>query len=99
MQLPSMSALGSVQLGTMLGKLNGVMDATTPTGCRSIRHSTPRLTAMTSPATICGSEQANSVSSIDFSTSAVASDATLPFSSATSADSSPRFCSINVRYR
>ena len=32
MQLPSAMALGMVQFGTMFGKLNGVIDATTPSG-------------------------------------------------------------------
>ena len=32
MQLPSAMALGIVQFGTMFGKLNGVIDATTPSG-------------------------------------------------------------------
>ncbi len=31
MQLPSASALGMVQFGTIAGKLKGTMDATTPT--------------------------------------------------------------------
>ena len=32
MQLPSAIALGIDQFGTMFGKLNGVIDATTPSG-------------------------------------------------------------------
>jgi hypothetical protein len=32
MQLPSAIALGIDQFGTIFGKLNGVIDATTPTG-------------------------------------------------------------------
>ena len=60
MQLPSAIAFGIDQFGTMFGKLNGVIDATTPSGKRSMRHSTPRLTSSTSPGAICGSEQANS---------------------------------------
>src|ERR1041385_5503633 len=66
MQLPSAIAFGIDQFGTMFGKLNGAIDATMPTGNRSMRHSTPRLTSSTSPDAICGSEQANSVSSADF---------------------------------
>ena len=72
----------------MFGKLNGVTAATTPTGNRSTRHSTPRLTSSTSPGAICGSEHANSVSSADLSTSARASLAIFPFSSVTRAASS-----------
>ena len=81
MVLPTAMALGIVQLGTMDGKLNGVMDATTPKGTRSIRHSTPLLTSWISPEAIWGKEQANSVTSIDFSISAFASPNVLPFSS------------------
>ena len=45
MVLPKAMALGMVQLGTIAGKLNGDMEATTPKGTRSERHSTPRLTS------------------------------------------------------
>src|SRR5271156_2001796 len=31
--LPQASAIGNIHMGTMAGKLNGVMPATTPTGC------------------------------------------------------------------
>ncbi len=96
-QFPSAIALGSVQCGTMLGKLNGAMDATTPTGCRSVRHSTPRLTSITSPVTICGSEQANSVSSIALEISASASDLVLPCSSLMRAASPAKSRSSKVR--
>ena len=44
------------------------IDATTPSGKRSIRHSTPRLTSSTSPGAICGNEHANSDTTADFST-------------------------------
>ena len=45
-------ALGNVQLGTILGKLKGTMDATTPKATCSVLHSTPRLTSrMSSTAT------------------------------------------------
>ena len=64
----------------MLGKLNGVIDAVTPSGARSTRHSTPGLTSRTSPVTSCGSEQANSVTSIARTTSARPSSTVLPFS-------------------
>lgn len=36
-------ALGIVQLGTIAGKLNGTMEATTPSGTCSVRHSTPYI--------------------------------------------------------
>src|SRR5476651_675361 len=94
MQLPKAMALGIVQLGTMLGKLKGTIDATTPRGTYSVRHSMPLLTSSSSPVMSCGNEQANSVSSMDFSTSATASVYVLPFSSDTSlASSSKRWCS------
>ena len=32
--LPQAMASGNIHIGTMAGKLNGVMPATTPTGCR-----------------------------------------------------------------
>src|SRR5262245_10874551 len=61
MQLPKAIALGMVQFGTILGKLNGTMEATTPNGTRSVLHSTPLLTSSTSPVVNCGKEVANSV--------------------------------------
>src|SRR4051812_5917144 len=99
MQLTRAIAFGIVQFGTMLGKLKGVIDATMPTGYHSTRHSTPLLTSSTSPAVICGSEQANSVSSADFNTSARPSERILPFSSVTSAESSSMFFSSSALYR
>src|SRR5689334_13682633 len=72
-QLPRAIALGIVQFGTMLGKLNGTIDATTPKGTYSVQHSIPLLTSNSSPVTSCGREQANSASSIAFSISATAS--------------------------
>ena len=32
--LPQAMAMGNIHIGTMAGKLNGVMPATTPSGCR-----------------------------------------------------------------
>ncbi len=75
------------------------MDATTPMGTRSLRHSIPLLTSSNSPVINCGNEQANSVSSIDFSISACASVFVLPFSSLIRADSSVIFFSSNCLYR
>ena len=97
MQFPRAIAFGIVQFGTMFGKLNGVIEATTPIGNRSILHSTPRLTSRTSPAVICGSEQANSVSSMDLRISALASAYTLPFSSVTRAVNASMSRSRRVR--
>ena len=60
-QLPSAIAFGIVQLGTMAGKLNGTIEATTPNGTCCVRHSIPRLTSKISPVINCDNEQANSV--------------------------------------
>src|SRR5687767_840303 len=98
MQLPSAIALGMVQLGTMAGKLNGTIEATTPSGTCSVLHSTPLLTSRISPVTSWGSEQANSVSSMHFSISARDSFMVLPFSSLQSAASSLRSLSNKYLY-
>ena len=71
--LPSTKAFGMVQFGTMLGKLNGEIEATTPIGKCSTLHSTPLLTSSSSPDMSWGIEQANSVNSALFKTSAFAS--------------------------
>ncbi len=42
--LPQAIATGNIQHGTMHGKLNGVMPATTPSGWRSVQLSMPVLT-------------------------------------------------------
>ena len=39
--LPQARALAAIHSGTITGKLNGVMPATTPTGCRTVWTSTP----------------------------------------------------------
>jgi hypothetical protein len=39
--LPVASAIGNIHIGTMQGKLNGVMPATTPSGWRSTQLSMP----------------------------------------------------------
>jgi hypothetical protein len=39
--LPQASATGNIQHGTMHGKLNGVMPATTPSGWRRVQLSMP----------------------------------------------------------
>lgn len=35
-EFPHASAIGNIQIGTIAGQLNGVMPATTPTGCRML---------------------------------------------------------------
>src|ERR687889_2371956 len=39
--LPVAIATGCIHIGTMIGKLNGVIPATTPSGCRNEYTSTP----------------------------------------------------------
>jgi hypothetical protein len=39
--LPQAIAIGCIHIGTMMGKLNGVMPATTPSGSRKENTSTP----------------------------------------------------------
>src|SRR6185437_3700597 len=97
-QLPKAMAFGMVQLGTILGKLNGTIDATTPNGTCSILHSTPRLTSKTSPPISCGNEQANSVNSILFSISAIDSPMVLPFSSEHNSAKDCKFFSNKLLY-
>ena len=49
MALPQASALAVIQSGTMTGKLNGVIPATTPTAWRSELTSTPWETWLENP--------------------------------------------------
>src|SRR6185312_17002228 len=98
MQFPRAMAFGIVQFGTMVGKLKGTIDATTPNGTCSVRHSTPLLTSSVSPVTSCGSEQANSVNSMHFSISATDSLMVLPFSSLPKAASSSLCSSSKYLY-
>src|SRR4051794_38447178 len=72
--LPQATAFASIQSGTMTGKLNGVMPATTPTGCNTVWTSTPLDTsALKAPLSSCGSPQANSTHSKPRATSPSAS--------------------------
>ena len=43
--LPSVSAIGNIHIGTIAGKLKGVMPTTTPSGSRRYSHVTPRETS------------------------------------------------------
>ena len=79
--LPRANAIGMVQCGTIIGKLNGVMHETTPIGACWMEQSNPGLTSSDSPETKFGKEQASSVSSIALSTSAFDSPIVFPFSS------------------
>ena len=63
--LPQASATGNIHIGTITGKLNGVMPAQTPTGWRTEKLSMPRPTcSVTSPRIRCGMPQANSTTSM-----------------------------------
>jgi hypothetical protein len=53
--LPEAMASGNIHMGTMTGKLNGVMPATTPSGWRSVQLSMPVETwSVKSPLSSCG---------------------------------------------
>jgi hypothetical protein len=84
--LPQAMAMGNIHIGTMAGKLKGVMPATTPSGCRSEYESTPVDTfSENPPLSRCGMPQANSTTSRPRATSPAASEATLPCSAVISA--------------
>ena len=90
--LPHASATGAIHSGTMTGKLNGVMPATTPSGWRSECESTPEDTdGVASPLSRWPRPQANSTTSRPRVTSPVASESTLPCSRVISAARSSRW--------
>ena len=79
--LPAAMATGNIHIGTMTGKLNGVIPATTPSGWRSVQLSMPVLTwSVKSPFSSCGMPHANSMMSMPRDTSPCASVNTLPCS-------------------
>ena len=87
--LPQARAIGNIHIGTMAGKLNGVIPATTPTGCRMEYASTPLETfSENPPLSRWGMPQAKSTTSSPLATSPAASEATLPCSAVMSAASS-----------
>ncbi len=97
---PQATALASIQSGTITGKLNGVMPATTPTGRSTVWTSTPvDASALCEPPSRCGMPHANSTHSMPRATSPSASDRTLPCSPVTSAARSPRWASSSSRRR
>ncbi len=97
---PQAIATGNIHIGTMAGKLNGVIPATTPSGWRIEYASTPVDTfSENAPLSRCGMPQANSTTSAPRAISPAASEATLPCSELISAASSPcraRSCSRNA---
>ena len=79
--LPQAIATGNIHMGTMTGKLNGVMPATTPKGWRRVQLSMPVATcSVKSPLSNCGMPVANSTMSMPRATSPCASVNTLPCS-------------------
>ena len=79
---PVASAMGNIHIGTIAGKLNGVIPTQTPRGCISEWLSTPVPTlAECSPFCRCGMPQANSTTSRPRVSSPTASENTLPCSS------------------
>ncbi len=77
-------ATGCIHIGTIAGKLNGVMPAQTPSGWRKEKASTVEETwSEYSPFSSCGIPQANSTTSSPRSTSPLASSKTLPCSAET----------------
>ena len=87
---PTVTAIGNIHSGTMAGKLNGVMPATTPSGSRRTSQLTPRLTSSTAPSSRFWRESANSTTSIPLLIPAAASARVLPASSAARLASSAR---------
>ena len=73
--LPHAIAIGNIHIGTIAGKLNGVMPATTPSGWRIEYASTPVETfSENPPLSRCGMPQANSTTSRPRATSPSASE-------------------------
>src|SRR5437764_4486914 len=62
---PQASASGNIHIGTIAGKLNGVMPTQTPSGCNIVSQSTPRARfSSVSPINNVGTLQAYSMFSI-----------------------------------
>ena len=97
-QLPQASATGNIHIGTIAGKLNGVIPATTPSGWRSEWLSTLVPTfSVISPLSRCGMPVANSTTSSPRVTSPSASSWVLPCSDEIASASRSAFsCSRNL---
>ena len=99
-QLPQASASGAIHSGTIAGKLNGVMPATTPSGWRMDQLSMPVPTcSVNSPFRSCGMPVANSMFSSPRVASPLASDSTLPCSEVRIRANSSMCCSKSSRKR
>ncbi len=93
-------ALAIIHSGTITGKLNGVMPATTPSGSRTVCTSTPVETSVEcDPLSRCGIPQANSMFSRPRATSPAASLSTLPCSAVTAAARSGAAAATRSRRR
>ena len=92
--LPQATATGTNHSGTITGKLNGEITATTPSGCRIVYESTSVDTfSLNAPRNADGMPQAYSMTSRPRCTSPAASASTLPCSAViTSASRSRRAC-------
>ena len=98
--LPVAMAVANIHIGTMAGKLNGVMPATTPSGWRIWYTSTPLETCSENPPlSRFGMPHANSRFSSPRAISPRASEGTLPCSAVRCAASSSRCCSTRFRIR
>ena len=98
--LPQAIATGNIHIGTMAGKLNGVMPTQMPTGWRSDQLSTPVPTlSLNSPFSICGIPQANSTTSMPRVSSPRASESTLPCSAVMSPTISSAWASSSALKR
>ena len=87
--LPVAMAMGAIHSGTIAGKLNGVMPATTPSGSRNENTSTPVAAwSVYSPLSSCGMPHAYSTTSSPRPTSPSESAVTLPCSAVIVAASS-----------
>ena len=97
---PQAIALANIHMGTIAGKLNGVMPATTPSGWRIEYVSTPVATCSENPPFMrLGMPQAYSMFSIPRWISPAASDRTLPCWLVTMRASSGLRCSSSSRMR
>ena len=82
---PQAMAIGYIHMGTMAGKLNGVIPTATPSGWRMVYMSTPEETfSENSPFNRCGMLVANSITSSPRLTSPRASGRVLPCSAVSS---------------
>src|SRR5207249_2793209 len=81
--LPQAIAIGNIHIGTIAGKLKGVIPAHTPSGCRIEYRSMPaEMLSENSPFMRCGIPQANSTTSRPRWIEPLASESTLPCSEA-----------------